>query len=200
MISTLMKLPNPLNAMQILWINIIMDGPPAQSLGVEPVDSDIMKRKPRSVRSPMINTYLILQVLTSATLIVLGTLFIFWREMADNIVTPRDTTMTFTCFVFFDMFNAMSCRSQTKSIFQIGFFTNKMFLYAVFGSLIGQSLVVYCPPLQAIFQTEALSFFDICTLIALASSVLVLDEVRKFFRRRYQRLEIRNRKYKLDIV
>jgi len=32
--------------------------------------------------------------------------------MSDNIITPRDTTMTFTCFVFFDMFNALSCRSQ----------------------------------------------------------------------------------------
>ena len=43
-ISTFLGLENPLNAMQILWINIIMDGPPAQSLGVEPVDEDIMKR------------------------------------------------------------------------------------------------------------------------------------------------------------
>lgn len=46
-------------------------------------------------------------------------------QMSDNKITPRDTTMTFTCFVLFDMFNALSCRSQTKSIFQIGFFTNK---------------------------------------------------------------------------
>ena len=67
--------------MQILWINIIMDGPPAQSLGVEPVHGDIMKRKPRTVNSPMIDRYLLLRVLTSAILIVLGTLFIFWREL-----------------------------------------------------------------------------------------------------------------------
>ena len=45
--STLLKLPNPLNAMQILWINIIMDGPPAQSLGVEPVDPDVIRQPPR---------------------------------------------------------------------------------------------------------------------------------------------------------
>ncbi len=47
-ISTVFGLPNPLNAMQILWINIIMDGPPAQSLGVEPVDRDVMREGPRS--------------------------------------------------------------------------------------------------------------------------------------------------------
>lgn len=45
-ISTLLGIANPLNAMQILWINIIMDGPPAQSLGVEPVDASIMTKPP----------------------------------------------------------------------------------------------------------------------------------------------------------
>lgn len=178
-ISTFLGLQNPLNAMQILWINIIMDGPPAQSLGVEPVDEDIMKRKPRAVKSPMIDRYLLMRVLTSAVIIVLGTLFIFWREMSDNKVTPRDTTMTFTCFVFFDMFNALSCRSQKKSILEIGFCTNHMFLYAVLGSLVGQMLVIYFPPLQSVFQTESLYMVDIISLVCLASSVFVVDEVRK---------------------
>ena len=56
-----------------------------------------------------------------------------------------------------------------------------MFLYAVGGSLIGQLLVIYFPPLQAIFQTEALSGSDLLFLATLASSVLALDEVRKLF-------------------
>ncbi|KAK3716112.1 hypothetical protein QZH41_019645, partial [Actinostola sp. cb2023] len=111
-ISTLLKLPNPLNAMQILWINIIMDGPPAQSLGVEPVHRDVMTKPPRNVKDPMITKSLLMKVLVASTLIVTGTLWMFWREMRDNVITRRDTTMTFTCFVFFDMFNALSCRSQ----------------------------------------------------------------------------------------
>lgn len=77
--------------------------------------------------------------------------------MKEGHVTSRDTTMTFTCFVFFDMFNALACRSQTKSVFQIGFFTNKAFLFSVGGSIIGQLLVIYAPPLQKIFQTEPIS-------------------------------------------
>uniref|UniRef100_T1KI74 P-type Ca(2+) transporter n=1 Tax=Tetranychus urticae TaxID=32264 RepID=T1KI74_TETUR len=137
-LSTLMRIPNPLNAMQILWINIIMDGPPAQSLGVEPVDNDVLKQPPRNVKHPMITKDLILNVLLSAGIIITGTLFIFMKEMSDNHVTPRDTTMTFTCFVFFDMFNALSCRSQIKSVFTIGLFSNKPFLFAVGGSIIGQ--------------------------------------------------------------
>lgn len=119
-LSTLMGISNPLNAMQILWINIIMDGPPAQSLGVEPVDQDVLKQKPRNVKQPMISKSLMINVLLSAGIIILGTLWVFQREMADGTgVTSRDTTMTFTCFVLFDMWNALSCRSQTKSVFQV---------------------------------------------------------------------------------
>nr|CAD7427490.1 unnamed protein product [Timema monikensis] len=162
-LATLMGIPNPLNAMQILWINIIMDGPPAQSLGVEPVDKDVIKQKPRNVKEPMITRSLIINVLLSAWIIICGTLWVFKKEMSDNIITPRDTTMTFTCFVFFDMFNALSCRSQTKSIFSIGLLSNRMFLLAVTLSVVGQLLVIYFPPLQMVFQTEALTL-GVCIL------------------------------------
>lgn len=182
-VSTFMRLPNPLNAMQILWINIIMDGPPAQSLGVEPVDHDVIRQPPRHVGDPIITRRLIVNVLSSALIIVSGTLWVFWREMQDDKITPRDTTMTFTCFVFFDMFNALGCRSQSKSIFQIGFTTNRVFLLAVGGSLVGQMLVIYFPPLQAVFQTEALSYSDLMFLMCLTSTVFIFSEFRKWFSR-----------------
>uniref|UniRef100_A0A1I8AYW9 Calcium-transporting ATPase n=1 Tax=Meloidogyne hapla TaxID=6305 RepID=A0A1I8AYW9_MELHA len=122
-ISTIFHFENPLNAMQILWINIIMDGPPAQSLGVENVDADIIKQPPRNVREPLINRSLIISIISSAAIIISGTLFVFYKEMAaDNKITPRDTTMTFTCFVLFDMWNALSCRSSRKMIWEIGLF------------------------------------------------------------------------------
>lgn len=179
-LANLMNIPNPLNAMQILWINIIMDGPPAQSLGVEPVDRDVLKQKPRNIKEPMITKSLILNVILSAVVIILGTLWVYAREMSsDNRVTARDTTMTFTCFVFFDMFNALSCRSQTKSIFSIGFLNNKTFLVAVSLSVVGQMLVIYFSPLQQIFQTEPLTFKDICLLVALTSSVFFVSELKK---------------------
>ena len=69
----------------------------------------------------MISKSLIINVLLSAAIIILGTLYVFQREMEDGSggKTKRDTTMTFTCFVLFDMWNALSCRSQTKSVFQV---------------------------------------------------------------------------------
>ncbi|EGC46392.1 secretory pathway Ca2+-ATPase [Histoplasma capsulatum var. duboisii H88] len=190
--STTLGFKNPLNAMQILWINILMDGPPAQSLGVEPVDPSIMSRPPRSKHARVLTKPLIRRVLTSALLIMLGTFAIYIHEMSDHtdevsgarsrIVTSRDTTMTFTCFVLFDMFNALTCRSETKSILrgELPLFGNKMFNYAVLGSLVGQACVIYLPLLQGIFQTEAIGLWDLCVLVCISSTVFWVDEGRKY--------------------
>lgn len=164
-----------------------MDGPPAQSLGVEPVDPAVMTRPPRSRSARVITRPLVHRVLQSASIIMLGTLLTYIHEMTtDGQVTARDTTMTFTCFVLFDMFNALTCRSESKSVLrgEIGLFSNKMFNYAVAGSLIGQAAVIYVPIVQRIFQTEALGALDILRLIAIASCVFWVDEGRKFLKRR----------------
>ena len=70
--------------MQILWINIIMDGPPAQSLGVEPVDHDVLKQPPRKPSESMINRHLLINILISASIIVTGTLYIFYKEVTSS--------------------------------------------------------------------------------------------------------------------
>uniref|UniRef100_A0A8D0GLV8 Calcium-transporting ATPase n=1 Tax=Sphenodon punctatus TaxID=8508 RepID=A0A8D0GLV8_SPHPU len=195
-LSTVFNLPNPLNAMQILWINIIMDGPPTCcparlglppgpptlhtfNLGVEPVDKDAIKQPPRRVKDTILSRALILKIFMSAIIIISGTLFVFWKEISEKGVTPRTTTMTFTCFVCFDLFNALTCRSQTKLIYEIGFFRNRMFLYSVLGSILGQMAVIYIPPLQKIFQTENLGALDLLFLTGLASSVFILSELVK---------------------
>ena len=167
-----------------------MDGPPAQSLGVEPVDPAVMSRPPRSKHARVLTRALIQRVLTSASVIMLGTMMIYIHEMShDNTVTARDTTMTFTCFVLFDMFNALTCRSEGKSVLrgEIKLWGNNMFNYAVAGSLAGQLAVIYLPFLQAIFQTEALRFRDLLGLMVIASTVFWVDEGRKLWRARARR-------------
>lgn len=183
-LATLFNLPNPLNAMQILWINIIMDGPPAQSLGVEPVEEEVMNKPPRRRSDNVLTMEVIKRVLQSATFVIIGTMFVYMREMGDSI-TRRDTTMTFTCFVLFDMFNALSCRSVNKSIFEMGL-SNTMFNYAVGGSLIGQLCAIYLPFFQEIFQTEALSLGDLLYLIAISSTVWIADEIKKYLKKKAQ--------------
>ncbi|KAI7378926.1 calcium transporter ATPase, partial [Hortaea werneckii] len=194
MMSTLGGWKNPLNAMQILWINILMDGPPAQSLGVEPVDPALLTQPPRSRNARVLTPRLIRRVAQSGILILLGTLITYVSnltadDLAAHVVSDRDTTLTFTQFVLFDMFNALTCRSSTKSVLrgEIPVFggknSNRMFNYAVMGSLLGQGMVIYFPPLQRVFQTEALGVGDLVRLVAMASLVLWVDEGRKWWER-----------------
>ncbi|KFA70519.1 hypothetical protein S40285_00614 [Stachybotrys chlorohalonatus IBT 40285] len=190
-ICTCFGFKTPLNAMQILWINIIMDGPPAQSLGVEGVDPDVMNRPPRKRNDPVLTQALIMRVLTSAAIIMVGTMMVYRHEMlSDGQVTRRDTTMTFTCFVLFDMFNALGCRSESKSILrgEIGLFSNGLFNWAVSLSLVCQLLVIYLPWLQEVFQTEAIGLGDLVRLVFLCSTVFWADEFRKYWRYGRRRL------------
>lgn len=167
-----------------------MDGPPAQSLGVEPVDPDVMTRPPRKRNAPTLTRPLIMRVLVSASIIMAGTMAVYTHEMlTDGEVNKRDTTMTFTCFVLFDMFNALNCRSESKSFLrgEVPLFGNRLFNWAVSLSLGGQVLVIYFPWLQEVFQTEALGLFDIIALILIASTVFWVDEGRKFWKSRSKR-------------
>ena len=178
-IATVFGLPSPLNATQILWINILMDGPPAQSLGVEPVDEKILQAKPRKADDPIVTRALLLRAVTSAALIVFLTLKVFSDELDDGRVSRRDTTMTFITFATCDLFNAYVCRSAEKAFYEMNPFSNPAFLWAVGGSIVGQFIVIYWPPLQQVFQTEALSHEDLLYISLLSSSILLLDTLRK---------------------
>jgi len=174
--------------------DILMDGPPAQSLGVEPVDPALLQQPPRPRNARVLTQKLIRRVLQSAAVILVGTLFTYVsnltpEDLVAHSVSDRDTTLTFTQFVLFDMFNALTCRSASKSVLRgelplYGKGGNAMFNYAVLGSLLGQGLVIYFPPLQSVFQTEALGFMDLVRLVAMASLVLWVDEGRKWWERR----------------
>lgn len=70
-----------------------MDGPPAQSLGVEPVDPGIMKKPPRARSANIITRRLITRVLTAAAIVVVGTMYVYISELSDEGPTRRGTTM-----------------------------------------------------------------------------------------------------------
>jgi Ca2+-transporting ATPase len=97
----MLGLDNPLNPMQILFINILMDGPPSQSLGVDPVDPAIMRRPPRKKNAPIITQRLLLRVLFSASIIVFGTLFVYIYAYSDQDMSRREQTMVSVASQFF---------------------------------------------------------------------------------------------------
>ncbi len=93
--------------------------------------------------------------------------------------------MTFMTFVNCDLFNAYACRSADKCFYEISPISNPSFLWAMGFSVAGQLAVIYFPPLQAVFQTEALSIGDLLGIVLLSSTVLLFDSIRKKFLQQY---------------
>ncbi|KAJ6631379.1 hypothetical protein B0H10DRAFT_2159734 [Mycena sp. CBHHK59/15] len=167
-LSTMLGLSNPLNAMQIFT------GPPSQSLGVDPVDPAVMRRPPRKKDAPIITRRLLYRVLFSASIIVVGTLFVYIFALEDEKMSRREQTMTFTCFVFLDLVSAVQNRGIGCGLVQ-----NKMLVTTVSISAISQLALVYVPFMQAIFQTAALDLSDLGVILALAGTSFALHEGRR---------------------
>ncbi|CBQ69279.1 probable PMR1-secretory pathway Ca++-transporting P-type ATPase [Sporisorium reilianum SRZ2] len=194
-LSTAFRLKLPLNAMQILFINILMDGPPSQSLGVDPVDrKSVMSRPPRAKNAPVLNRRLLYRIAFSAAMVVLGTLYVYMHELVpadieaggEKVADPRDSTMTFTCFVFLDLVSAVQNRGLHTPIT-----ANRMLGVTVSVSLLAQMAMVYLAPLQGVFQTTALALADLVFLAGIAGVSFGLHEVRRTWERRVAEEEVK---------
>jgi P-type Ca2+ transporter type 2C len=182
----------PLLAAQLLWINLITDGPPALALGIDPKDPDVMERPPRGRGRGVLTAEdwwrlaAIGFVMMVGTIAVLdayypGGLFtLFAKGTEPNIADEvHARTMAFTTLMMFQLFNVYNCRSNWRSAFS-GFFDNKWLLGAVGLSLFTHVLVIYVPFLQTAFHTVPLSSFDWAITTGVAATLLIGMEIVKF--------------------
>jgi P-type Ca2+ transporter type 2C len=173
----------PLLATQILWINLVTDGPPALALGLDPADRAVMDRPPRSQGSGVITRRMWAGMAFVGLIMAAGTLLVLDHALPGGLIAgsgdlPYARTMAFTTLMLFQLFNVPNARSDEQSAFH-GLFRNPWLWGAVLLSLLLQFLVVYAPFLQPAFGTVALNFGDWLLCAAVASSVLWLREVSK---------------------
>ena len=169
-IGSLLPIPTPFTPIQLLWINIIMDGPPAQSLGLEGPEKDIMRRPPE--KGELINRKTLMKITISGIVMAIGTLGLFIYELNNGVgdVKTKAITIAFTVFVLYQLFNALNYRSSSKS-------RNTMLWLSLIGSFILQVLVIYVPFLQAIFKTCAIGLIDWILIIIVSAIILVTDKI-----------------------
>ena len=175
----------PLLATQILWINLVTDGPPALALGLDPADRSVMDRPPRPQGSGVITRRMWGGIAFVGLIMAAGTLFVLDYALPGGLIEgsgdlPYARTMAFTTLMLFQLFNVLNARSDEQSAFQ-GLLINPWLWGAVLLSLVLQLVVVYAPPLQPAFGTVSLSFGDWLLCAAVASSVLWLREASKLF-------------------
>jgi len=176
--ATLMGLPAPFTAIQLLWINIIMDGPPAMTLGIEPARPGIMRDRPRAQAAQILTLPRLARLALYGATMMVGTLWLFQHGLATH-GQAYALTLAFTVFVLFQIFNVFNARAEHGSAFNTNFLKNGKLWLALGGVLAMQTVVVHWYPAQTIFSTTDLQPGDWLKAALVASSVLLLDEARK---------------------
>lgn len=172
LVSSILVLPLPFNPVQLLWINIIMDGPPAQSLGVEPSDRNIMNVPPSDEN--ILSKENLLHITLVGLVMAIGTLALYTYELSIGSSQLLAGSCAFTVFVIFQLINVFNCKSKSKE-------RNKTLIIAVFASFILQLCAIYLPILQNIFHTTAIPLNSWILIILISLTILIAERIIRIF-------------------
>ena len=188
LVAPLFGWPIPLNAVQILWINLVTDGLPGLALGIEPTAPDTMKRPPHPPTESVLARGLGKYIILVGPLLGIVALL---PEILDQL-TPLDfggdvyRTMVFTTLALAQMGNALAIRSDRLTIFQLGFFTNPALIGSIVLTFALQMAVIYVPFLQNIFNTTSLTFGQLLLSLGLSTIVFFVVELVKWLNQKKQ--------------
>ncbi|MGE0793877.1 MAG: cation-translocating P-type ATPase [Acidimicrobiia bacterium] len=180
-LAPLLGMPLPLLPIQILWINLVTDGPPAIALGVEPAEPDTMRRPPRRPEESILGGGLWQHAVWVGLLMAAVVLPL--QAVARAADWPWQT-MVFTTVAFLQLGHALAVRSERRSTFGLGYRTNPWIAWAVAASAAAQLATVYVPGLHDVFGTEALTAGQLAVVLVLSASAFLAVEVEKAVRRR----------------
>jgi P-type Ca2+ transporter type 2C len=179
--ARLIGLPAPFTPIQILWVNLIMDGPPALALGADPAHPGVMGRPPRDPSAPILDGARLRRLLLSGGVMAAGTLAVFAWGLR---VRPDDagafaTTLAFTTFVLFQFVNAVNARVEHTTVFSRHTLRNGKLWIALAGVLALQILAVHNPLVGGVVDVIPLALKHWMLAAAVASALLLVEEVRK---------------------
>jgi len=179
-LAAVVGLPLPLLPIQILWVNLVTDGLPAMALGVDPAEPDVMRRPPRHPNESVFSRGLGRRIGIRGLMIGLLTLGLFAYDylMLGNLTHAR--TVAFATLVMSQLFHVFDARSERRSLFEVGLFTNPFLLVAVSISTSMLLLVIYHPGLAKVFQTIPLNFRDWTLVVLFAGAAQMLIWLRRF--------------------
>ena len=174
----------PFTALELLWINIIMDGPPALTLGLEPIRPDLLKHKPTRRNENIISKKMLLRIFVNGIFISV----IFMLQHFKNFLgaaPEEEATVLFTLFVLFQLFNAFNCRELDDTPMCKNLLKNKLMLGVFLLVLILQIIITQFG--AAVFETVPLSVGMWGKMLLTAFTVIILNEVVKAVKRLFGR-------------
>lgn len=159
-VAAVLGMPLPLLPIQILWVNLVTDGLPALALGIDPGDPEVMRRAPRPPGENIFARGLGRRIMIRGFLIGGSTLAVFWLALSSGQGLVRARTMAFATLVMAQLIFVFGARSETRTEYDMGFFSNRYLVGAVALSTLMLALVLYHPALQDVFQTWPLDLTE----------------------------------------
>ncbi|MEA1889338.1 MAG: cation transporting ATPase C-terminal domain-containing protein, partial [Pseudomonadota bacterium] len=178
----------PLTPVQILWVNMVTAVTLALALAFEPPEQNVMQRPPRDAREPILTPHLIWRVSFVSIILMTGTFGLFLWEMEQGVSIEHARTVAVNTLVMFEIFYLFNSRYITAPVFnQAGLTGNRYVLIAIAVLIILQLGFTYLAPMQALFGTTAIGLNIWLIILLVASSVLFLVELEKYFVRHLNR-------------
>ncbi|MEW6663494.1 MAG: cation-translocating P-type ATPase [Bacillota bacterium] len=182
--AILLGLGSPLTPIQILWLNLVTDGPPALALGLDKPEKGIMQRPPRKPFESIFSGGLGARILWQGALIGVLAVIAYWWGLSQGRTLAEARTMAFLTMSLSQLVHAFNVRHPRLSLGQIGLFTNRALVYAFLLSISLQVAVVFVPVLRSAFDTVVLVREDWLIVLALGLVPLLIVELEKLIRRR----------------
>jgi P-type Ca2+ transporter type 2C len=175
--------PIPLLPIQLLWINLVTDGLPALALATDAMDPAILQRPPRRPDAEVMDRPFLRRTMFRGLLTAAVALIAFSREYYSGAGGAKARNAFFV-LVLEELLRSFSARSDTKTVFELGLFSNLRLIGIVMASLCLQFLLHTVPMLQTTFGTQPASLVEYSVWIALAAAPLTIIETGKVLKRR----------------
>lgn len=183
----------PLVPVQLLWLNLVTDSLPALALGVEPVEEGVMEEEPRDASAGLFGRKFSLRLAWQGLMVgglTLAAYFLgFTRLAAPGMEGAAANTMAFATLTLCQLFHAFNVRSEERSLFAQGVFSNPAMNRAFLAGMTMQLSVLLIPPLQGVFSVAPMNAPQWITVLALAMAPIPICEWAKAAGRRERAAE-----------
>lgn len=180
LMSIILGFKSPFTALQLLWINIVMDGPPALTLGLEPMRGDLMAKQPTKRSASIISKEMLARIAVNG--IYISAVFLFQHYFNFMGATVQQLpTVLFTMFVVFQLFNAFNCREIGNTSVFSSITSNKLML-GIFALTFGLQVIITQFG-GKLFGTVALPLTMWLKIIGVSFTVILASEIVKLLKR-----------------
>ena len=169
---------------QILWLNLVTNGFQDVALAFEPGEKDVLERKPRPPGERILSSLMIQRTILMGSFMGFGTFIIYYLQLDSGVSVESARSVALTTMVFFQFYQALNCRSETLSVFEMHPLSNPFLFVSIIGAFFAHLAVLYVPGLQYIFRTVPLSWDQWLLIIISSFTILFVVELDKFIRRR----------------